>query len=846
MSHRIFVLDRSALPGVELVRALAPGAPVEVVADAFAGATAAESSEPRRPSGRAPLDAGQLASFLGLEHEDLVAVGPLLQHPAQVRAELVVRLAIQHGAFVLSVGSHCPTAARAARHVGVVSDGEAADLTPLAAVLQRFDGAARVTGFLSREGHGRRGAFAAALEAARPGRVVSIVELGSLPRSHAHEIDAAAADAGVDLVVVASDAVSDASALVRGFFAADALQQAERPMLVLPRATRAPGLLADRIVVSDALVLPGAPAWVAVERDGPLGRLQLAPADRLRFGERLLDHVLGVVAVPADETGAPEGRLSLASSPDHRCLVRALLPTRPLLLVDARAPTEVLASIERLASETHVVFVRLRWADPLEALQRKLMERAPWAGVPTLIDASAWLGDGGAGDLPEEVDPLRLARLARRLRSLGARIGEVVGGAPALAAPDRDAGSFDRIEGNDVRFDVDNRIAREALLAAVAGARRTVHCQTYLVEGGAVTARVAEALIGAASRGVKVRLLIDALYSLHDVLIARNPVLERLAAVEGIDVCAYRPVTGLPDLVALKQRNHRKLVVVDDEWAVVTGRNLGAPYYTGFGEVALTRSTSYRDVPWLDCGVRLRGPIVGEVQRAFRASWIASGGSPFEAGPVPARAGTTPCRLVLHEGLRDTHTFDTQLDLIRRARARIVAVNAFPFAVELQQALVEALRRGVRVQVLFGSVRPKWGADRPFAGGVIRELADQLIRARLDPVLRAGGEVGELAMEPLPGWEPKLGRVYPYVHAKVLVRDGEEAAVGSANFDVTSAYWESEAILVVEDAAAVTELLAQIEPLLASARRSNPADERWQRQAERRALLDRVWPSLVG
>jgi phosphatidylserine/phosphatidylglycerophosphate/cardiolipin synthase-like enzyme len=40
------------------------------------------------------------------------------------------------------------------------------------------------------------------------------------------------------------------------------------------------------------------------------------------------------------------------------------------------------------------------------------------------------------------------------------------------------------------------------------------------------------------------------------------------------------------------------------------------------------------------------------------------------------------------------------------------------------------------------------------------------------------------------------------LHAKVLVRD-EEAAVGSANFDVTSASWESEALLVVDEPAAV-------------------------------------------
>jgi phosphatidylserine/phosphatidylglycerophosphate/cardiolipin synthase-like enzyme len=833
--RRVFVLDRTALPSVGLVRPLAPDAPVEVVGEELTAAATPEGMEGWEglerwsPPGRGPLDAVQLATVLGLKRDDLVVVGPLLRHSARTRAELVVRLAIQHSPFVLSVGKRCPEPRGAASHVAFVSEGDAVDLAVLASTLARFEQAARVSGFLVGSTRRRRLALEATLKAARPERLVAVVGLTAPRISQAQAIDRAA--------------------VVRGFFAADALQQAERPMLILPRTTRAPALLADRLAASDTLLLSGAPAWIAVERDGPLGRAQLAPAERIRWGERILDHALGVVALPTD--GMQEARVSVVGTPEDSCLLRTLSPTKPLLLVDARSAAEVLAPLERLASDSHVVFVRLRWDDALDALRKRLTERAPWAGVPTVIDASAWLGDGGASDLPEEVDPLRLQRLAARLRSRGARIHSVVGGAVALAlqgSEDCSAQdiSAERVEGNEILFEVENQAAREALLEAIAGARTSIHWQCYIVEEGTVAARFAAALEEAAGRGVKVRLLIDALYSGHDVFRARNPVLAKLDAIEGIEVCAYRPVTGLPDLVALKQRNHRKLLVIDDAWAVVSGRNLGTPYYTGFGEVALTRASSYREVPWLDCGVQVRGPIVARVQRAFRASWIAAGGTPFQAGAVPLPAGTTPCRLVLHDGLRDTHTFDTLLDLVRRARERVVAVNGFPLAVELQQALVDAVRRGVRVDVLFGCVRPKWGADQPFPGGVIRELADQLIRARLDPVVRAGGQVGELAMELLPGWEPELGRVFPFVHAKILVRDGEEAAVGSANFDVTSAYWESEALLVVDEPVTVRLLLAQLEPLLALARNANRADERWQHQAEQRARLDRMWPSLVG
>ncbi|MGC4122537.1 MAG: phosphatidylserine/phosphatidylglycerophosphate/cardiolipin synthase family protein [Myxococcales bacterium] len=857
MFRRIFVIDHEVLPSVASVQAFAPGAPLALVGEetALAQVGRPEVHDRGSPAGRAPLDAGALVAALGLEREDLVVLGPMRQRSARARADLAVRLAIQHGLFVLSVGSRCPQPSGPARHVAFLSAADASELEALSALVPRFSHVARLSGFLWLEGHGRRAALEATLRTAGRDRLVSVMGFSGFPTQLAHAIDRAAVAAGVDLVVVPSDAVPDAAVLAGGFLAADALQSAERPTLILPRTTRAPALLADRLAASDTLDLPGQPRALAVERNGPLGRVQLAEAERLLCGGRTLDHELGVVALPASEPGEEEW-LAPEADPPNRCRLRSLAPTMPLLLVDARSPVEVLAPLEPFAADSHVVFVRLRWDDPIDRLRHKLTERAPWAGVPLLIDASAWLGDGGASDLPEAVDPIRLRRLATRLAALGARIRSVVGGAVERPWPVVESGDEDqsaqvvaptRVEGNEVRFELDNARAREALLEAISSARRSVHWQCYIVEEGPVAERFATALAEAAGRGVQVRLLIDALYSRHDVFRARNPVLQRLDAVPGVDVCAYRPVAGVPDLVALKQRNHRKLVIVDDELAVVTGRNLGAPYYTGFAEVALKRQSSYRHVPWLDCGATVRGPVVAQVQRAFLASWRASGGTPFEPGPVPAPAGPSACTLVLHDGLRDTNTFDAQLDLVRRARERLVVVNAFPLAVEMQRALVDAARRGVRVQVLFGCARPRHGEDRPFGGGVLRDLADRLIRARLDPVLRAGGELCELLIEPpLPGWEPELARVFPYVHAKVLVRDGEEAAVGSANLDVTSAYWESEALLLVEDRAAAGTLLAGLEPLLASARRPDVSDERWQQEASLRARLDRVWPTLVG
>jgi phosphatidylserine/phosphatidylglycerophosphate/cardiolipin synthase-like enzyme len=396
-----------------------------------------------------------------------------------------------------------------------------------------------------------------------------------------------------------------------------------------------------------------------------------------------------------------------------------------------------------------------------------------------------------------------------------------------------------------VTLELENRAAREALLESIAQARVRVHWQCYIVEDDPIAEGFMHALQQAARRGVEVRLLVDALYSRHDAFGFTNPLLHRLAKTPGFQVRGAQPLSGVPSLADLKQRNHKKLIIIDNELAIISGRNLGAPYFTGFDEVPLKQSSSYRVVPWVDASARLRGPLVGALEQAFARDWRRAGGEAF-AVTSPAKAGELCCRLVLHQGLADTYTFEAQLDLVERATTRVLVVNTFPLVVELQRALVRAVKRGVRVQLLFGNVRPRWGAEQAFEGGALRELADDLVRARVEPVVAAGGEAYEVCLPALPTWQPTLEHVYPHVHAKLLVRDEVEVAIGSANVDVTSAYWESEVLLIVEDARFATQTLTHLDALLAQARRVDLASEGWRKEAVRRAWLGRNWPSLVG
>lgn len=820
----------------------------------------------------ASFDAAQVAQAAHAHHASLVVVGPWPSLTPRARALAVLQLVGRHDVDVLAVGDRL-SAPLAPGQVAVVLDPHSAALGETAAAVRALPEFRRVT-LLLRGACGEEDELR--LQALFPARALELVPMvDAAPEALASE----AAARGAELLVVPSADIS-AATLMSSVFSGRVLEDVPLPVLVLHHDAARTGLFAERLYATDVLRVPGQPLRVLLERGTSLGRSALTEGESFFLvGEEhrgALVHEHGVVFVPAEWVPPQATAIALSSTwaPAPVASVRLLSAergSRPIALLDARFPLEALADVEPFARDHRVALVRLRADQPLHALRERFDAAVPWGGPVPLLDASALLDDAGAGDVPGSVDVLRLQRLGLRLQADGVPVvAGLVPEGPELDAPTfstwtaaqlrarsptqalspppatvRDAEDRWRllsgaslVEGHAVTLELENEQARRRLLASIDAAKERVHWQSYMVDDDPVSAEVAAALQRAGARGVQVRVLVDALYSLHDVFGAKNPVLATLERAPGVEVRAFHALTKLPGVVDLKLRNHRKLTVIDRRLATVTGRNLGAPYYRGFGEQRVTAETSWHDVPWLDAGVVLEGPLVESIDRSIRTDWVRAGGAPFEVSPSP-RAGNLACRLVLHEGLVDTHGLDAQLELVRTARQQLVLVNTFPLVLELQRALVEAARRGVRVKLLFGSVRPVWGDDQPFASGAIRALADELVRARLTPVLQAGAQ-GFLYTVPVEG----LGPVFSHVHAKVFVRDDDAIAVGSANVDVTSAYWESEATLQVHDRGFTRAALDELEVLFRAARPVDLSSGSWSEVRARREWLSRNWPAL--
>ncbi len=624
------------------------------------------------------------------------------------------------------------------------------------------------------------------------------------------------------------------------------------PVLLLPPPAGNVSVLERELDVTD-VISAGGPIRARVDHAATVGSLTPAPDQALAFvcaGEVVATartSASGEVELPAGLAVTPLGVLKV--QPDapldalagvEHCIAVIRPGEVPLLVFDAELPDELLRGLSAFGF-LELLAVRLRPTRTARGIRQRL--RALNVVAP-VVDARAVLDEGPAFDVAEANDPVRLARVAVRLKRSGFAVAALFHRGLAEPQPLTDVRAQNS-SGNRVEVELDNARARGWLFEAIASSQASLHLQVYMVGDDPVSRAIEAALADAASRGVAVRVLVDSLHGRHGSFGAENPVLARLSQRPGVELRISRPVRGLPSLVDLKQRDHRKLVVIDGRLALLGGRNVAREYYTGFDEVGLTAQSTWREVPWLDAGARIEGPAVGLLASAFLQAWTEAGGAAFEVTTPPCVGGTA-LGLVEHRGLVDAHSLEAYLELIESARAHLYVVNGFPLMLELQHALLVALRRGVRVRVLTGHLTPTH-AGRPFDGtwSTARTAATEFVHSRLDAVVEAGGEAYFFACRDLPSWAPDLGVVHPHVHAKLISVDGRRCSVGSANLDITSSYWESELCVVVDDAAIAGAVELELGRLIADSTRWDPGDPAWRRLALRRSWMRR-WPGVLS
>ncbi len=334
-----------------------------------------------------------------------------------------------------------------------------------------------------------------------------------------------------------------------------------------------------------------------------------------------------------------------------------------------------------------------------------------------------------------------------------------------LVAVTRYARSLYRIRrGNAVKVLVGGGPTYRAMLAAIAGARRSICLETYIWEDDNIGTRFAEAVIDRARAGVTVRVIYDAIggFGMSDAFV------QKMTAA-GVQVLEYHPIAPWRARFNLSKRDHRKILVVDDEVGFTGGINIADDYAAkedgGHG--------------WHDVQCELRGPVVADLARLFRSLWIAEGGSrypvPKRADDVQDRPGDIAVRVVDNTKLRRRGAIRrAYVSAISGARRTILLENAYFLPDRrLRRALYKAVARGVEVAVIVPGSSDIRAVE--YAGHYIyRKMAARGLR-----ILRWKG---------------------PMMHAKTAVVDGIWSAIGSYNLDNRSLRYNLEVIVEILDA----------------------------------------------
>jgi cardiolipin synthase len=309
-------------------------------------------------------------------------------------------------------------------------------------------------------------------------------------------------------------------------------------------------------------------------------------------------------------------------------------------------------------------------------------------------------------------------------------------------------------EGNAIDL-IENGAIFDALEEEIRGARETIHIAEYMWFGdGDPSERIGRAILER-RRGVTCRVVIDWFGS-----IKFDRSLERRLLASGVELRRHTP---WPDPFRV---NHRRIFVFD-------GR---AAYVGGFGIWRSWLGNGVGEGEWRDTAARIRGPVVGDLQRAFDHGWQNDGGEPLPALAYPRLGGEGKLRAAVvastPKWARTTSAARMYYALIASARRRLYVANSY-FVPErsLQDLLIAQARQGVDVRVLAP------GSHHDVA------LVHAGQRRTYERLLAGGVRVFEYAVS--------------MMHAKTLVVD-DVAVVGSTNMDSQSLSFLWEASIVAQ------------------------------------------------
>ncbi|MBP6020122.1 MAG: PLDc N-terminal domain-containing protein [Burkholderiaceae bacterium] len=321
------------------------------------------------------------------------------------------------------------------------------------------------------------------------------------------------------------------------------------------------------------------------------------------------------------------------------------------------------------------------------------------------------------------------------LRVLGDRISHF---------PLRDGNHIQILSGGDQTY--------PAMIAAIDSAQKSVALQTYIFDNDVEGRKIVDALVRAHERGVRVRVLIDAIGAKY----SRTPII-RLLRKHGVPSALFmtNPL-GVLRMPYANLRSHRKILVVDGTVAFTGGMNIRAGFVAAQAKEHLSSDTHFR----------VEGPVVLQLISVFANDWQFTTGEELPYGTWCSDTWKAPTPHVPIRCIRSgpdrymacTHQILLGAFAVAQQHIRIQSPYFLPDQV-LLGALNTAARRGLQVDIII-------------PGRNNLRLINYAMTAQLDQVIASGCRV----------WRARGN----FNHSKLITIDGNWSYVGSSNLDPRS------------------------------------------------------------
>ena len=289
-----------------------------------------------------------------------------------------------------------------------------------------------------------------------------------------------------------------------------------------------------------------------------------------------------------------------------------------------------------------------------------------------------------------------------------------------------------------------------AIFEALKNAKHFIHLEYYIFEEGELTKELFQLFSEKVKSGVQIRIIYDGIGSRS----LSKKYIKKLNEI-GVETSRFLPIRFGKFLNSINYRNHRKIIVVDDEIAFTGGINVSDKYVKGDPNLGV----------WHDTHLQIQGPVVHSLQTIFAMDWflITEDEDILDTAYFAPDQKTGEATVqIVHSGPDSDFSAARQLffSMINEAKDYVYITNPYIIPGEsILESLKVASLSGVDVRLLLSKK-----SDNPIVKWCVRSYFEDLLQAGVKIYLFPEG----------------------FVHSKTIVADDTVSSVGTTNLDIRS------------------------------------------------------------